>query len=66
MGMALLNESTGKSLHADFDRHYQGYIVKDVAAPGYQRKLLHAVQTYKARRLSLTLCYVLKYLNVFF
>ena len=48
MGTALLNESAGESLHADFDRHYQGYIVKDVAAPGYQRKLLHAVKTYNA------------------
>ena len=45
MGTALLNESSGESLPADFDRRYQ---VKDVAAPGYQRKLLHAVKTYNA------------------
>ena len=25
MGTALLNESAGERLHADFDHHYQGY-----------------------------------------
>ena len=39
----LLNESAGKSLHADFDKHYQGFIVKDVDAIAYQKKLLQAV-----------------------
>ena len=43
MGTALLNESAGKSLHADFDKHYQGFIVKDVDAIAYQKKLLQAV-----------------------
>ena len=39
MGTALLNESAGESLHADFDKHYQGFIVKDVDAMAYQKKL---------------------------
>ena len=39
MGTALLNKSAGKSLHADFDKHYQGFIVKDVEAIAYQKKL---------------------------
>ena len=43
MGTALLNESAGESLHADFDKHYQGFIVKDVDAIAYQKKLLQAV-----------------------
>ena len=48
MGTALLNESAGESLHADFDRHYQGYQVKDINATSYQKKLLHAIKTYNA------------------
>ena len=48
MGTALLNESAGESLHADFDRHYQGYQVKDINATSYQEKLLHAIKTYNA------------------
>ena len=28
VGIALLNESVGESLHADFDRHYQRYLVR--------------------------------------
>ena len=39
IGTALLNESAGESLHADFDKHYQGFIVKDVDAMAYQKKL---------------------------
>ena len=48
LGTALLNESAVESLHADFDGHYQGYQVKDIDAPAYQKKLLHAVKTYNA------------------
>ena len=48
MGTALLNESAGEALHADFDRHYQGFIVKDIGSLSYQRKLLQAVQIYNA------------------
>ena len=48
MGTALLNESAGESLHADFDKHYQGFKVKDITAPAYQQKLLHAVKVYNA------------------
>ena len=44
----MTDQSDTPLLHANFDRHYQGYIVKDVAAAGYQRKLLHAVKTYNA------------------
>ena len=43
MGTALLNKSASESLHADFDKHYQGFIVKDVDAIAYQKKLLQAV-----------------------
>ena len=46
MGLALLNEAVGKSIHADFAKYYQGYI--DVDAPVYQLKLLHAVKVYNA------------------
>jgi len=48
MGTALLNESAGEALHADFDKHYQGFLVKDINALQYQKKLLHAVKTYNA------------------
>ena len=44
-GMALLNESAGKAIHADFAKHYQGYAVKDQESDSYQKKLLHAVKT---------------------
>ena len=47
-GMALLNESAAESLHADFDKHYRGYTVKDKASHMYQKKLLHSVKTYNA------------------
>ena len=47
-GMALLNESAAESVHADFDRHYQGYIVKDINSPKYVERLLHAVKTYNS------------------
>ena len=43
--MALLNESAGKAIHADFAKHYQGYAVKDQESDSYQKKLLHAVKT---------------------
>ena len=43
MGTALLNKSVGESLHADFYKHYQGFIVKNVDAIAYQKKLLQAV-----------------------
>ena len=43
MGTALLSKHAGESLHADFDKHYQGFIVKDVDAIAYQKKLLQAV-----------------------
>ena len=46
--MALLNESAAESLHADFDKHYRGYTVKDKASHMYQKKLLHSVKTYNA------------------
>ena len=48
MGTALLNESTGEALHADFNKHYQRFLVKDINALQYQKKLLHAVKTYNA------------------
>ena len=44
-GMALLNESAGKAIHADFAKHHQGYAVKDQESDSYQKKLLHAVKT---------------------
>ena len=47
-GMALLNESAAESVHADFDRHYQGYKVKDINSPKYRERLLHAVKTYNS------------------
>ena len=47
-GTALLNESAGESLHADFDNHYRGYIVKDLNAASYPSKLLQAVKVYNA------------------
>ena len=47
-GMALLNESAAESVHADFDRHYQGYIVKDLNNDNYRQRLLHAIKTYNA------------------
>ena len=50
-GMALLNESAAESVHADFHRHYQGYIVKDLNSEIYQRRLLHAVKTYNANHI---------------
>ena len=43
MGTALLNKSAGKSLLADFDRHYQGFIAQDVDAIANQKKLHQAV-----------------------
>ena len=30
IGTALLNESAGESLHADFNKHYQGFIGKKI------------------------------------
>ena len=49
-GMALLNESAGEAIHADFAKHYQGYAVKDQESDSYQRKLLHAVKTYNSNQ----------------
>ena len=51
VGMALLNESAAESVHADFDRHYQGYIVKDITSDTYRERLLHAVKTYNSGHL---------------
>ena len=50
-GMALLNESAAESVHADFDKHYQGYKVKDIASPMYRERLLHAVKSYNAHHI---------------
>ena len=47
-GTALLNESAGESVHADFDRHYSGFIVKDTNSESYPKKLLRAIQIYNA------------------
>ena len=47
--MSTAYESAGESLHADFDRHYHGYQVKDINATSYQKKLLHAIKTYNER-----------------
>ena len=47
-GMATLNESAAEAIHADFDHHYQGFIVKDLDSLTYQKKLLHAVKTYNS------------------
>ena len=48
MGTALLNESAGEALHADFDNHYRRFIVKDIESLSYQKKLLQAVNIYNA------------------
>ena len=50
-GMALLNESAAESVHADFDRHWQGYIVKDQSSEMYQKRLLHSIKTYNANHI---------------
>ena len=50
-GTALLNESAGESIHADFDQHYRGYIVKDKESNMYQKRLLHSVKTYNANHI---------------
>ena len=50
-GIALLNESAAESVHADFDQHYRGYIVKDRDSQSYQKKLLHSVKTYHANHI---------------
>ena len=41
-------DMVGEALHSDFDKHYQGFLVKDTNASAYQRKLLHAVKLYNA------------------
>jgi hypothetical protein len=48
VGLALFNEAAAESIHADFEKHYQGYIVKDVTASAYLPRLLHAVKSYNA------------------
>jgi hypothetical protein len=48
IGLAVFNESAAESIHADFERHYQGYIVKDVTASSYNARLLKAVKSYNA------------------
>ena len=50
-GTALLNESAGEALHADFDAHYKGYIVRDLNATSYATKLLKSVMVYNARHI---------------
>ena len=47
-GTALLNESAGEAIHADFDTFYRGFIVKDLSATAYTKKLLQAVQIYNS------------------
>ena len=39
-GTVILEELADESLHADFDKHYQGFIVKDLDASSYPKKLL--------------------------
>ena len=34
-GTVILEELADESLHADFDKHYQGFIVKDLDASSY-------------------------------
>ena len=40
------NESAGEAVHADFDKFYQGFIVKDLNSAFYNSKLLKAVKLY--------------------
>ena len=47
-GTALLNESAGEAIHADFDKFYRGFIVKDMNALAYSKKLLQAVEIYNS------------------
>ena len=47
-GTALLNESAGEAIHADFDSFYRGFIVKDLNALAYSKKLLQAVEIYNS------------------
>ena len=46
-GTALLNESAG--LCADFAKHYRGFIVKDLDASSYPKKLLLSVKVCNAQ-----------------
>ena len=67
--MALLNESVAESVHADFDRHYHGYIVKDINSPKYAERLSHAVKTYNLSHVqgdstSKYIFLIMKHLNV--
>ena len=48
LGLGLFNESAAESLHADFDRFYQRYAVKDIHSDAYLRKLQMAVSAYNA------------------
>ena len=43
-GTALWNESAGEAIHADFDKFFQSYIVKDINSTAYTKKLFHAVK----------------------
>ena len=47
-GQGLFNESAGEAIHADFDRFYQRYAVKDVNSEAYLTKLGMAVAAYNA------------------
>ena len=46
MGTALWNESAGEAVHADFDKFYRDFIVKDLNSTVYNHKLLKAVKLY--------------------
>ena len=47
-GLGLFNESAAESIHADFDRFYQRYAVKDINSPSYLKKLQSAITAYNA------------------
>ena len=50
-GMALLNESAAEAVHADFNKHYTGFKVKDIDSPMYRERLLHAVKSYNSNHI---------------
>ena len=48
IGLSLLCEQTGESLHSDFKRHWSHYQVKDIDAPKYGQNLLNAIVSYNS------------------
>ena len=48
MGLALLSEQSGESLHSDFERAWGHYKVKDEEADSYGKNLLKAVVAYNS------------------